>query len=162
MSIKIVAIGNKLMGDDGAAIHIIEWLGRSFEEGGIEVIIGETDFEYCLSKIEEDDYIIIIDATWFGIEPGTVTVNSLKNIYRLNGNQSLFSQHGYSFIKALGSNYKAIDGIIVGIEGKSFDFTLSLSSSIEASFDNICSKVQETIWKRVNNLNNNTISYNVN
>jgi hydrogenase maturation protease len=153
MSIKIIAIGNRLMGDDGAAIHIIEKLSRSFEECGMEVIIGETDFQYCLSKIEEDDYIIIIDATWFGIKPGTVTVNSLKNIYKLNGNQSLFSEHGYSFIKALETSYKAIDGIIVGIEGKKFDFTLSLSSGIEASFDNICNKVQETIWKRINILN---------
>jgi hydrogenase maturation protease len=150
MSIKIIAIGNRLMGDDGAAIHIIEKLSRSFEEGGMEVIIGETDFQYCLSKIHECDYIIIIDATYFGIEPGTVTVSSLEDIYRLNTDQSLFSEHEYSFIKALETSYKAIDGILVGIEGKSFDFTLSLSSEIEASFDNICSNVQEAIWRRVN------------
>lgn len=150
MSIKIVVIGNRLMGDDGAAIHIIEKLDKSFEEGDVEVIIGETDFQYCLSKIEEGDYIIIIDATYFGIKPGTVTVSSLKDIYRLSGNQSLFSQHGYSFIKALETFYKAIDGIIVGIEGENFDFSLSLSSSIEDNFDNICSKVKEAIWERVN------------
>ncbi|MFL0266801.1 hydrogenase maturation protease [Candidatus Clostridium radicumherbarum] len=150
MSIKIVVIGNRLMGDDGAAIHIIEKLDKSFEEGDIEVIIGETDFQYCLSKIHEGDYIIIIDATYFGIEPGTVTVSSLKDIYRLNTNESLLSQHGYSFIKALETFYKAIDGILVGIEGENFDFTLSLSSSIEDNFDNICSEVKEAIWERVN------------
>lgn len=139
------------MGDDGIAVHVIERLGRSFEEGGMEVINGETDFQYCLSKIHEGDYIIIIDATFFGIEPGTVTVNTLKDIYRLNINQSLFSEHEYSFIKALEISYKAVDGIIVGIEGKKFDFTLSLSSSIEASFDNICCLVQKKILEKVNN-----------
>lgn len=137
------------MGDDGAAIHVVEKLSKSFEENGIVVIIGETDFQYCLGKIEEGDYTIIIDATWFGIEPGTVTVNNLKDIYRLNANQSLLSQHGYSLIKALESSYKTIDGIIVGIEGENFDFTLSLSSHLKASFDNICSEVYETILKRV-------------
>jgi hydrogenase maturation protease len=145
MSVKIIAIGNRLMGDDGVAIHVIEKLGKSFEEGGMEVIIGETDFQYCLDKIEEGDFIVILDATWFGTEPGTVTINCLKDIYRLNANQSLFSQHGYSLIKALETCYKSIDGIIVGIEGKNFDFTLSLSSDIDASFDKICSKVYETI-----------------
>lgn len=149
MSIKIIAIGNRLMGDDGAAIHVIEKLSKSLEEGGMEVIIGETDFLFCVNKIHEGDYIIIVDATYFGIEPGTVTVNSLKDIYKVNANQGLFSQHGFSLINALDMSYKAIDGIVVGIEGKNFDFTLSLSSSIEASFDNICSKVQETIWERV-------------
>jgi hydrogenase maturation protease len=145
MSVKIIAIGNRLMGDDGVAIHVMEKLSKSFEESGMEVIIGETDFQYCLDKIEEGDYIIIVDATWFGIEPGTVTISCLKDICRLNANQSLFSQHGYSLIKALETCYKSIDGIIVGIEGKNFDFDLSLSSHIEASFDNICRKVYETI-----------------
>lgn len=139
------------MGDDGVAIHVIEKLSKNFEKSGIEVIIGEVDFQYCLGKIEEGDYIIIIDATWFGIEPGTVTVNSLKDIYRLNADQSMFSQHGYSLIKAL-EIYKAIEGRIVGIEGQNFDFDLSLSSNIEASFNNICCKVYETIWNSVNAL----------
>lgn len=137
------------MSDDGVAIHVIEKLSKNFKEDSIEVIIGEVDFQYCLGKIEEGDYIIIIDATWFGIESGTVTVNSLKDIYRLNANQSLFSQHGYSLIKALEIYNKAITGIIVGIEGKNFDFDLSLSSDIEASFDNICTEVYEIILKLI-------------
>ena len=138
------------MCDDGVAIHVIEKLSENLEKSGIKVIIGEADFQYCLSKIEERDYIIIIDATWFGIEPGTITVNCLKDIYRLNHDQSMFSQHGYSLIKALES-YKFVEGVVVGIEGKSFDFDLSLSPDIEAAFDNICCKVYETIWSSVNN-----------
>lgn len=150
MSVKIIAIGNRLMGDDGLAVHIMEKLSKRFEKDSIEVIIGETDFQYCISRIEEVDYIVIIDATWFGIEPGTVTINSLKDIYKLNAKQSLFSQHGYSLIKALKTCYKSIDGLLIGIEGKNFDFTLSLSSHLEASLDNICVKVYEAIWNRVN------------
>lgn len=138
------------MSDDGVAIHIIEKLSKKFEEDSIEVIIGEVDFQYCLGKINEGDYIIIIDATWFGIESGTVTVNSLKDIYRLNANQSLFSQHGYSLIKAIEIYNKDIEGIIVGIEGKHFDFGLSLSSEVQAYFDNICSKVYKIIMTSLN------------
>lgn len=35
MSIKIIAIGNRLMGDDGSAIHIAEKLSKSFEDNGV-------------------------------------------------------------------------------------------------------------------------------
>jgi hydrogenase maturation protease len=149
MSIKIIAIGNRLMGDDGIAIHVAEKLGKSFEGNSIEVIIGETDFQFCLSKIEDGDHLILVDATWFGIEPGTVTTNELKDIYSINADQSLFSQHGYSLIKALETCYKSVDGIIVGIEGVNFDFTLSLGREIEESYESICKKVNEVIWNRI-------------
>lgn len=137
------------MGDDGVAIHVTEKLSDSFENNGIEVIIGETDFQYCLSKIEEGDYIIILDATWFGIKPGTVTSNSLRDIYKLNANQSLFSQHGYSLIKALETYFKCIDGIVIGIEGEDFNFGLLLSSRIKESFEDICGLVNEIVLARI-------------
>jgi hydrogenase maturation protease len=143
MRMKLIAIGNRLMGDDGLAIQVAEKLSKDFEDNDIEVIIGETDFQYCLSKIEEDDNIIILDAAWFGVEPGIVTSSSLKDIYKLNPNQSLFSQHGYSLIRALQTYYTSIDGMVVTIEGHNFDFALTLSSQVEERFEEICRKVDE-------------------
>jgi hydrogenase maturation protease len=145
MSIKIIAIGNRLMGDDGVAIHVAEKLSKNFQDDGIEVIIGETDFQYCLSKIEEGDYIIILDATWFGNEPGTVTSNPLSDIYKFNTNQSLFSQHGYSLIRALETYYESVDGLVIGIEGTNFDFDLKLSTDVEERFEGICKKVMKMV-----------------
>lgn len=130
------------MGDDGIAILIAEKLIQSLEEKGIEVIIGETDFQYCLNKIQEHDYILILDATWFGIKPGYVTLKPLKDIYKLNCNKGLFSQHGYSLIRALES-YTSVDGFVIGIEGANFDFDFKLSSCINEQFENICRKVEE-------------------
>lgn len=133
------------MGDDGVAIHIAEKLSKKLQNKGVEVIIGETDFQYCLSKIEEEDFIIILDANWFGTVPGTVTTIELRDLYKLNTNQSLFSQHGYSLIRGLETYYKSLSGIIIGIEGRKFDFDLSLSSELEESFEDICKKVDEII-----------------
>jgi hydrogenase maturation protease len=148
---KLIAIGNRLMGDDGVAIHIAEKLKQWLNDKGVEVIIGETDFQYCLNKIEDGDYVIILDATWFRIEPGTVTLNPLKDIYKLNCNQSSYSQHGYSLIRALKSYYTSVDGMVIGIEGSSFDFALTLSSCIEKQFENICRKVKEEILRKMYN-----------
>ncbi|WP_139905488.1 hydrogenase maturation protease [Clostridium thermarum] len=146
MPIKVIAIGNRLLGDDGVAIHIAEKLSKKLQNKGVEVIIGETDFQYCLSKIEEEDFIIILDATWYDTVPGTVTTNELRDVYKLSSNQSLFSQHGYSLIRGLETYYKSLSGIIIGIEGRKFDFDLYLSSEIEESFEDICKKVDEIIW----------------
>lgn len=131
------------MSDDGVAIHIAEKLEKELEEDGVEVIIGETDFHYCLSRIEEGDFIIILDATWLGAKPGTVTSNSLENIEGLNLNQSLFSQHGYSLTRALRTYYKSVKGIVIGIEGRNFDFGFTLSNEIEENFQDICNQVKE-------------------
>lgn len=144
MSTKLIAIGNRLMGDDGIAIHVAEKLHKSFEKKDIEVIIGETDFQYCLDKIEEGDYLIILDSTLFGTKVGTVTSSSLKDIYKLNVNQRLFSQHEYSLIRALEA-YTFVDGMFIGIEGWNFDFALTLSRELEEQFEDICRKVEELI-----------------
>lgn len=146
MSLKLFAIGNRIMGDDAIAIHIAQKLEESFKDFGVEVIIGETDFEYCLSKIKEEDYIIIVDSTYFGIKPGTVTVNSLKDISRLNCNNSLFSQHSYSLIGMIEFFYKSIDGIVIGIEGSKFDFSLSLSKILEEDLEEISIKVKDIVF----------------
>jgi hydrogenase maturation protease len=145
MSLKVIAIGNRLMGDDGAAIHVAEKLSEFFKEKGIELIIGETDFDYCLSKIEEGDFIIIIDAAWFGAKPGTVAAKSIKDVYKLNGEQSLFSMHGYGFIKALEIYHKSIDGMVIGIEGQNFDYSLSMSRVLIDAFGSICSDILDIV-----------------
>lgn len=149
MPVKILAIGSRLMGDDSVAIHVAEKLISSFESNGIEVIIGETDVDYCLSKTVKEDYIIVLDATLFGIKPGTVTVNTLGDIWSLNiseaskYNGSSFSQHGYSLINALQTFHGPVDGIFIGIEGQRFDYSLALSCEIEDSFELICNKVMD-------------------
>lgn len=146
MSIKLFAIGNRIMGDDAVAIHIAQKLEDSLKDLGVDIIIGETDFQYCLSKIEENDYIIIVDSTYFEINPGSVTVNSLKDIGRLNCNNSLFSQHSYSLIGMIQFFYKYIDGIVIGIEGSQFDFSLTLSKVLEDGLEDISNKVKDIVF----------------
>lgn len=142
MSVKLIAIGNRLMGDDSVAICIASKLSDSLKKKGIEVIIGETDFQYCLHNIEETDRIILVDATCFGITPGSITVKTIADIYKSSFKQSSFSQHGYSIINALKSYYSDLEVLVIGIEGVNFDFCLSLSDNITNQLENICNKVE--------------------
>lgn len=143
MNIKLIAIGNRLMGDDAVAINVAEQLSLKLKELGIKVIIGETDFEYCLSVIENHDSIILLDSTFFGITPGTITIMSIKEALRLNINKSQFSQHGYSLFNNLGIFYPKMDIKVIGIEGSTFNFTLSLSDMLKKQLENITKKVEK-------------------
>lgn len=133
------------MGDDGVAILVAENLKSELMKKGIEVIIGETDFEYCISKIHEDDFLLILDAAYFGREPGTVTVSSIEKFYSNTKFRSGYSQHGCSIIKMLGVYGIKVKGFIIGIEGEKFKFDLKLSGSIQDNFKGLCRKINEII-----------------
>lgn len=152
MSMKVVAIGNRLMGDDGLAVQVAENIYGNLEELGIEVIIGETDVDYCLSKIKEGDYLIILDATWFGREPGTITLNKLNDIYEKKSKQGMYSLHGFSLVRMLKSCYQDLDGILIGIEGCNFNFSMTLSRELEKKLDSIYKGVKEIIYMYLKNL----------
>jgi hydrogenase maturation protease len=49
--IKVIGIGNRLMMDDGITIAILENLKNNLDSMGIEVIIRETDFQFCFYSI---------------------------------------------------------------------------------------------------------------
>lgn len=144
MSTKVIAIGNRLMGDDGVALHTAECLKNQLENREIEVIIGETDFQYCLKNITPGDYIIIIDATCFGVTPGTITAYPIELFLKSPKAHISYSQHGFSLFNILGF-YNNVKGIVLGIEGEKFEFGLDMSYNLKTTFDRICKEIQQII-----------------
>ncbi|MFD3156444.1 hydrogenase maturation protease [Haloimpatiens sp. FM7330] len=156
MNKKLIAIGNPLMGDDSIGIKIANTLKTQLDKLNIEVIIGETDIDYCLNAIEDNDFVIILDSTKYNINPGTVTITSFKSKkhFDKHHNVNYFSLHGYNLIDLINLNHIHIRGYLIGIESCSIDFNLNLSPILEKSFNNICTKIYKKI---VNILNSETI-----
>lgn len=147
MGMKVIGIGNRIMADDAIGVMIAESLEEALENLGVEVIIGETDVEYCLSFIDDGDFLFIIDATLYDLEPGTLTVQEInkEKIYA----KEEYSQHQISLVKLIGiCNVKNISGYILGIEVVDVDFGIELSDVITARFDDIKSKVYDFIKLR--------------
>jgi hydrogenase maturation protease len=143
MTAKLLAIGNRLMGDDGIAIKVGENISEALENKGIEVVIGETDIYYCLSEIFDVDIVFILDATYYATIPGTITINSIKDFKICTNKQ--FSQHGINLIKLI-EIYKVKKKIyVIGIEIDEIIYSLNISSALNSKLKNICSEVQETI-----------------
>lgn len=136
MSTKLIAIGNKLMGDDGIALIVADKIKEKLKDMNIEVIIGETDFDFCLDFIDKEDFIILLDSTHFNIEKGSITLLPLDSLYQ---SKNFFFSHSLSLLHYL--LIYNIKGNFIGIEVENIDFTNRLSPSLYKNLDNICNNV---------------------
>lgn len=147
MKIKCIAIGNRIMGDDSIGIKVLEELSLELEKEKIEVIFGETDIDYSLSKIEEGDMLFIIDSTYFDIVPGTVTFTHIEKAIKRQ--RQIYSQHQPSLISLLETYKKSVKGYILGIEVEKIHFCLDLSETLDEKFISICEEIREFIYQAI-------------
>lgn len=146
MKIKVIAVGNTLMEDDGVAIVVLEKLKKKLIKRNIGVVIGETDLGYAISSIEDGDFVFFIDAVYYGRKPGEITVTSLKKYKHKKKN---YSQHGYSAMDLVKLYFKAVKGYIIGIEVAEIDFKYGLSSILKDNIDIISKNVFKEITSRI-------------
>lgn len=139
--IKIIAIGNILLCDDGIGVKVIEAMRKTLLDidEGVAVLIGETDFYYCLENIEPEDFLIIVDSTYLGIVPGTITVLAISECDKYV--DECVTEHGDSLVDVLRRECRDIDGYLIGIEVAKIGFSLELSSVLQDEFQNIYLRV---------------------
>lgn len=143
--IKIIGIGNRVMGDDGIGLKVLDKIENTLKalNQEIEVIIGETDFIYCLNKINDNDIVIIVDSTYLGFKPGRVTLFSFDQANKYTPNTA--SQHQLSLVNMIARYKSSIKAYIIGIEVFDVDFTLSISYKLKYIFSDICNDVLSKI-----------------
>lgn len=135
------------MSDDAIGNLIAEELKEVLEKLGVEVIVGETDIEYCLSCIEDGDVLFIIDATLYGLEPGTLTILELESCKE--DYDKGYSQHQLSLIKLLSNcSVKKVSGYIVGIEVSNVGFGVEISEILKNNFNEIKQRVYDFITSK--------------
>ncbi|WZL72424.1 hydrogenase maturation protease [Clostridiaceae bacterium 35-E11] len=142
---KIVAIGNSIMGDDGIALKIVEKIEEELKGMEIEIIIGETDFEYCLRNIEDNDFVLILDSAHFGKKIGTITLFSLEDFNFPIMHTS--SQHELSLLHMIKKYRKNVRGFVIGIEVNQVDFAFTLSDEMFVCLGQISKEVLNEIKK---------------
>jgi len=139
MGKKVIAIGNRLMMDDAVAVLILEKIENILEDKGIETIIGETDVEFCFSKLNEQDVFYIIDSTYYGNSPGTLTFKSLDDINKIKAkSRSIHSLGLMELVKMYKMNIK---GYFIGIEIDNIDVNIGLSYILQGQIEYISNKI---------------------
>lgn len=143
--IKVIGIGNLLMGDDGISLKIIDSIEEELKKLNlsIECIKAETDFNYALDNIQNGDLLFILDSTLLGLECGQITKISLNEFGRYSSN--LLSVHGMSLLSLINHSNIEIEGFILGIEVVEVGFSLEITNGLKIKFKEICSEVYKII-----------------
>lgn len=138
MSLKLIAMGNVLMKDDGIGIFIAKAMEEELKEKGVEVIYGETDFGYCITKVNDSDTVIILDAADYGKKPGDITIIPLNNY---SPNRNGYTQHSYNLLDILKLYYPELEGEILAIEVKEINFGFGLTAELQKKKKDIIREV---------------------
>jgi hydrogenase maturation protease len=138
MNVKLIAMGNVLMRDDGIGIFIAKAMEETLKEKGIEVIYGETDFGYCISKVKEQDKLVILDAANYGKTPGDITKLPLNNSF---SDKNSHTQHSYNLLDILKLYYPDLEGDILAIEIKEITFGFGLTQELSKKKKDIIREV---------------------
>ncbi|KNY28964.1 hydrogenase maturation protease [Pseudobacteroides cellulosolvens ATCC 35603 = DSM 2933] len=133
--------------DDGIAIAVLENIKNILESMGIEVIIGETDFQFCFHQLKEDDFVIILDAAHLGTVAGSIHLCKLEEAITAYGETN--SQHDMSVYDLMRLYSKPIKGHIIGIEIAEAEFGCEISGTLKRKFDGICLEVEKIICEMV-------------
>lgn len=145
--IKVIGIGNRLMIDDGIAIAVLENIKYKLESIGIDIIIGETDFEFCYQQIQEDDFIIILDAAYSDAVAGDIHIYKLQEaIYAYGG---VNSSHNMSIFDLMRLYPKLLKGYLITIQIVECGFGCNLSEDLKTKLNGICLEVERIIYEKV-------------
>lgn len=139
MTKKVIAIGNRLMQDDGVALEVGERIKNILMEKEIEVIIGETDIDFCIQKIDPGDEVYIMDSTYYGIAPGSITFSNLNS----KGDKQYISStmHGFNLIDMISLYRRRISLFLIGIEIDSVEMEVGLSRTLQYKIEDICNYI---------------------
>lgn len=140
-SMAVIAIGSRIMKDDGIGVWVAEAIKNVLSKESINVVIAETDFEYGLDIARAYDYVIILDAMISGGEPGSITVCPQ---HRAKAHKRYASQHDMSMIEMMDIEGKSC---LIGIEATDVDFGFGPGHTLRERFDEICGDVLTEILK---------------
>lgn len=139
----VLGIGNRLMGDDGIGVRVVEALGRENESENIRFTAGETDVYYCLDELAAGDLCILIDGACTGKAPGSVGMVDLRQIFTQRKVPLTF--HDFDLFHAMKRVNLLKDGILITIEVCSLELSAELSPALQEQFDTIVRHVKEVI-----------------
>lgn len=142
-SVAVIAIGSRIMKDDGIGVWVAEAIRNNLIKENVDVVIAETDFEYGFEAVKTYNYVIVLDAMISGDTPGKITVLPLSEAKVQKRNAS---QHDMSLIDMISHEQNA-SGSLIGIEAGDVDFGFELSKPLQDKFKTICDNVQTEILK---------------
>ncbi len=94
----VLGVGNRLLTDEGAGVHVVEYLGREHPDvENVTYLDGGTLSFTLAGPIEEHDALVVVDSAQLGASPGTIRVFVGEDMDRFLGRAKL-SVHEVSLV----------------------------------------------------------------
>ena len=149
-NIRVIGIGNPLMGDDGIGIAAVDRLRQLDLPPDVEAIDGGTGGLTLLTLIEGARRIILIDAVAMGKTAGSFACFGLDELMSAD-HETLFSVHQSGALPALrlGSELGLLPPLsLYGIQPAVIAFGQGLSPAVNASLDPLLSALLADLSKK--------------
>jgi hydrogenase maturation protease len=134
--ILIAGLGDKLRGDDGLGVFVIDEFKKKKLPENVDVEDYGTGIFGLIDKLNKYDKIILIDAIKKGGKPGEIYKLELNKIEdkKFTNLHELKIDKLVLVFRSLGINLKII---FIGCEPKSFDLGVGLSKEVEKAIPKI-------------------------
>lgn len=143
----VLGLGNSLLGDDGAGVHVVERLRRDAGlPPGVELLDGGTLNFTLLERIESASLLVVVDASDLGEPPGTVSVFADAEMDEFLGSPAQRSVHDLN----LGDLMRMCvlrDALperrfLVGIQPERIDWNDEPGEAVGAGVEEACTRIR--------------------
>ncbi len=148
MKIAVLGIGNILLSDDGVGVHAINRLEKSYDfPAYVRLIDGGTKGLDLLPLIERLDKVLIIDASNFKKEPGTIDIVEGDKIPAFLSTKLSVHQIGLPdmLFAARLMEITPSDMCLIGIQPKSMETGIQLSEEISRQMKPLLERVVQKL-----------------
>jgi hydrogenase maturation protease len=145
--ILVMGIGNTLLQDDGAGVHVTERLRGALQSaGGLQILDGGTLGLSLLPAIEDSGSLIVVDAAELGQPPGTIQVFRNEDMDRqLSGKKSTVHELALSDLLAAAAmnGRQPAERFLVAIQPQSTEWGLEPTPRVRECIPRACDLVTE-------------------
>lgn len=151
--VLVLAIGNKLLRDDGVGMELLSLLEPFSQEWGaaIELIDGGTCGLALLGAVSGRAAVVFLDAVRLGAEPGSVHVLGKGELFSMGGARSTAHAGGAKDILAAleltGQTPREV--AVIGIEPASVETGIGLSDAVKARLGDAVDRARAVIGRFV-------------
>jgi len=148
-NITIVGVGNRLLGDEGVGLHIIDKLSQIPMPPYVSIIDCGCDLLSLMAYINEPGRILIIDAIRAGGEPGEIYSFNYSRL--TNTRVEMCSAHqvktmdALRLIKLVCPALADSEIVVIGVEPKAMELSSNLSKEVSESIAEVTRFVLEEI-----------------
>lgn len=144
MSVAVVGLGNLILSDDGAGVHVVQHLVEAFRfPDGVVVIDGGTSAIDLLDQLIEAEHLIFVDAARTGGVPGTVV--ELEGARLPAWFRQRMSPHQVGLADLLATlalmDHAPKSVTLIGIEPQSMELGTELTPAVHAAAAQAAAKV---------------------